>query len=237
VRKETEIHQLESLIRHRVEGILLAPADSESKPLAAIINGLKIPVVTLNHPLRGTHVESVVCNNRGGAKKATEHLIQHGYRRIICLGGDSRLYTIRERQKGYADALRSAGLNPVIESAANSYAEIEELLCMKYIPGKTIDAIFAVRNLITIHAFRSMQSLGLTIPDDIALVGFDDFDLACILRPAITVIGQPVQHIGSHAALLLFKHLQSTHTRSKNGPPRVPTVKTNLVVRSSCGCL
>ena len=233
---QTEIDQIESLVRHRVEGILLAPANSQSQPLAAMIDGLRIPVITFNHPLRNSHVQSVVCDNRGGARAATEHLIAHGCRSILCLGGDSRLYTICERQKGYGAAIRSAGLEPIIEPTANTYAEVEALLGAKCRPKKTIDAIFAVRNLITIYAFQAMQSLGPKIPEDVALVGFDDFELACTLRPAVTVVRQPVQQIGSQAARLLFQQLRDAHFHEIDGADKQPALQTALILRGSCGC-
>ena len=229
----TEVQQVESLIRHRVEGILLAPMDAKSKSLASLIDGLAIPVITLNHPLLKANVPGVLCQNRSGARKATEHLLGHGCRRIVCLGGDSRLYTIRERQKGYRDAIRSAGFEALIERDANTYAEVESSVRALCFPTKRIDAIFAVRNLITIFAFQAMQSLGLTIPDDLALIGFDDFTLASTVRPSVTVIRQPVKQIGSYAATLLFEELQNSDGQNV-AVPRL--LETTLVLRSSCGC-
>jgi LacI family transcriptional regulator len=233
---QTEIDQLQSLIRHRVEGILLAPANSQSKALAAMIDRFNIPVVTLNHPLRRSYVQSVVCDNRGGARAATEHLIGHGYRRIICLGGDSRLYSIRERQKGYQDAIKAAGLKSLIEGSVNDYSAVEHVLRTNCHKRNKVDAIFAVRNLVTIFAFQAMQSLGIRIPEDVALVGFDDFDLACTLRPAVTVVKQPVEAVGTGAARLLFQHLQNTPARRVAVASRLPYLKTALILRNSCGC-
>lgn len=230
---QTEVQQVESLIRHRVEGILLAPVDARSKSLASLIKRLAIPVVTLNHPLLKAQAPSILCQNRAGARTATEHLLGHGYRRIVCLGGDSRLYTIHERQKGYADAIRSAGFEALIESDANTCAEVEASVRALCFPAKRIDAIFAVRNSITIFAFQAMQSLGLTIPDDVALIGFDDFRLASTLRPPVSVIRQPVKQIGSYAATLLFEELQNPDARNV-ALPRL--LETTLVLRTSCGC-
>ena len=180
--------------------------------MASLINGLNIPVITLDHPHESTHIPSILCDNRGGARTATEHLLKHGCRRIVCLGGDSRLYTIKERQKGYADAILSAGLAPMIEEEAtlrlrkgsggitqetdiNTHAEVEAVLHALCFPKKRIDAIFALRNSITIFAFQSLQGMGLKIADDVALFGFDDFDLASTLRPAVTVVRQHIDRI------------------------------------------
>jgi LacI family transcriptional regulator len=233
---QMEIYQLESLIRHRVEGILLAPADGRSRRLTAVIDSLKVPLVTLNHPFPKSRFPGVVCDNRAGARAATEHLIGHGYRRILCLGGESGLYSISERQIGYLKAMQSAGLTPSIEGSANDYAEVEAVLKLYLRSRKKIDAVFAVRNSITIYAFQAMQALGVKIPDEIALAGFDDFDLACTLRPAVTVVRQPVTEIGSQAAHLLFQQLQSASSRVTSSPGKRLELKTTLIVRNSCGC-
>lgn len=233
---QTEIDQIESLIRHRVEGIILAPSLSDSKTLSSIIDELNIPVVTLNHPLHRSGVQSVLCDNRGGARLATEHLIGHGYRRILCLGGDSRLYSVIERQKGYRDAVESAGLKPIIEGSPNDYGAVEAVLHRLLHENNGIDAIFAVRNLITIYAFQALQSMNVEIPKKIALVGFDDFELACTLRPAVTVVQQPIEALGSEAAGLLFKHLEDARAHRPRDTRKLPKMPATLIVRNSCGC-
>lgn len=232
---QTEIDQIHTLFRHRVDGILLAPSDSLSKKLAAVVDQINIPVVTFNHPLRNSHVRSVICDNYAGAKTATQHLIEHRYRRILCLGGDSSLYSIRERQKGYQDAIRDAGLVPAIEDAANDYAAVEKTLRAGYLRKRPPQAIFAVRNLITIYAFQVLQLLGLRIPDDVALIGFDDFDLACTLRPSVSVLKQPVEAIGAQAAELLFRQLHDGSFGQTSGRSNVSKLNGTLVLRNSCG--
>lgn len=232
---QAEIQQLESLIRHRVEGILFAPADAKSKSLATLVERLAIPVIAFNHPLQKASVPSVLCENRPGARMATEHLLKHGYRRIACVGGQSSLYTIHERRKGYTDAMRSAGLEPLIVPSVNTYAETEGALRNLCLPVRKIDAVFAVRNRITIFAFQATQALGMNIPGEVALVGFDDFDLASTLRPSVTVIRQPVQQIGSSAAKLLFEELKRPVSH-KNGRRAQNLLKAELVLRTSCGC-
>ncbi len=233
---ETETDQLQSLTRHRVEGVLLASGDCENEDLIAAINRLNIPIVAFNHPMQHCSVQSVVCDNYGGARTAAKHLIAHGYRRILCLGGDSRQYSVRERQRGYQDAIKAAHLEPLVEGSPNEYASVEALLRAKWLEPKRIDAIFAVRNLITIYAFQAIQALGIRIPEDVALVGFDDFELACIVRPAVTVVSQPVEAIAAHAAILLFRQIQHPRGHAQSDAANVSKFDTSLVVRNSCGC-
>jgi LacI family transcriptional regulator len=233
---QTEMDQIYTLLRYRVDGILLAPLDSASKRLAQVVDEINIPVVTFDHPLTKAHVQSVVVDNYGGALSATRHLIEHGRRRILCLGGDARLYTIRQRQKGYKAAMLDAGLRPIISDSANDYEGVEKAIRAAFLTREPIDSIFGVRNLISIHAFQALQLLELRIPEDVALVGFDDFELACTLRPAVTVVKQPVEALGSQAASLLFEQMQQRATKPLRGRPKLEQLKTTLIVRSSCGC-
>jgi LacI family transcriptional regulator len=233
---QIEIDQIYTLFRHRVDGILLAPSNSASKKLAAVVDQIKIPVVAFNHPLQNSSVQSVICDNSGGAKTATQHLIEHRHRRILCLGGDAKLYSIQERQKGYRAAMHEAALAPAIEAAPNDYAAVEGLLRSECLGKKPPQAIFAVRNVITIYAFQALQKLGLRIPEDVALIGFDDFDLACTLRPPVSVVKQPVEAIGAQAAELLFRQLQSKPLAEAPNKSNTKRLAASLVLRNSCGC-
>lgn len=230
--RQTELENLQSLIRHRVEGILLAPGEPSNKKRNALIERFNIPLVAFDHPVRGNRVPCVISDNRVGARKATEHLLWHGYRKILCLGGESRLYTITERQRGYRDAMESAGLESEIDSGANDYATVASVLKRKF-QSRSIDAIFAVRNRITILAFQVLQQNGIRIPKDVALLGFDDFDIASALRPAITVVEQPIELIASEATNLLFDRIR---TRAVSKTPQIVELKTRLILRESCGC-
>jgi LacI family transcriptional regulator len=233
---QTEADQVYTLLRQRVDGILLAPSDSASKRLAGIIDKIKVPVVTFDHPLSKARVHSVLVDNYGGAFSGTSHLIEHGRRRIICLGGDARLYTVRQRQKGYTDAMRKAGLMPLLDDSPNDYAGVEKVLRAALQQKEPIDAIFGVRNSIAIYAFQALQSLNLKIPRDVALVGFDDFELACTLRPGVTVVRQPVEALAYLAANLLFDQIHNGTSARSRGPIAPNTLKTQLILRSSCGC-
>lgn len=229
---ETEIRELYTLLRHRVDGILISPTDSWSKKLSGIVDGINIPVVTFNHPLLKAHTNSVLVDNCLGARSATEHLIEHGRKRILCLGGDAQLYSIQERQRGYQEAMRAAALKVRIDGSVNDLTAVETVIRTECQGEKPIDAIFAVRNLIAIYAFQALQALGLSIGEDMALIGFDDFELAGTLRPAVSVVRQPVEAMGDLAANLLFKQIQDR----KVGKAAPVKLRTSLILRSSCGC-
>lgn len=233
---QAELKQIQTMVRHRVEGILLAPVHSESKALIKAVGDLKIPVITFDHPLSARKVHSVVSDNYGGAREAIEHLLAHGCRRILALGGNSELYTVRRRHAGYLDAIRHAGLEPIIEGSANDGVTVQAVLKERCLVRKSIDGLFCVRNQITAYAFEALQDLGVSIPGHVALIGFDDFELASSLRPAVTVVRQPIEEIGAKAASLLFEHLQNSQPRKNTTKVHMTQLNTTLVLRQSCGC-
>jgi LacI family transcriptional regulator len=132
--------------------------------------------------------------------------------------------------------MRKAGLTPWLDDSPNDYDGVEKVLRTALRHREPIDAIFGMRNSIAIYAFQALQSLELKMPSDMALVGFDDFEMAYALRPAVTVAKQPVEALGSPAANLLFDHMHNRVSSLLRGQIVPETLKTNLIIRSSCGC-
>jgi LacI family transcriptional regulator len=234
-----EVDDLNVLIRHRVDGLIIAPANSQSQQLSDILRRAAIPVVAIDRPLTGLPVPSVVADNFNGAYSATRHLIDHHYRRIVCLTGETTLYSIRERIRGYRKAVESAGLACILDTSIKDYKSakyaVESLLARADPP----DAIFTLKNSTTIYAFEALEQLNIPVPDCVALLGYDDFELAATVRPSITVVQQPIEEIGRIAAELLFEQLLSVHRFSwPTGSVRPQQVKlaTRLIRRRSCGC-
>src|ERR1700761_5170987 len=234
-----ELENLNVLIRHRTDGLLFAPAHSENRSLAGMLERLAIPTVTFDRPLYHSDVPSVVSNHHKGAKAATEHLLMHGCKRILCLGGESELWTIKERIRGYREAVKQAGLDAIVDTSVEDYKSAEAAIESHFYSSNPPDAVFALKNIITIYACEVFQKLHINVPKKVALVGFDDFELASTLRPSISVVRQPTLDIGRIAAELLFDQL-GNHGRSKtsNGDARPQHIKldSQLVLRNSCGC-
>jgi LacI family transcriptional regulator len=216
---------------HRIDGLIVVPPRVQTQPFLSAVQGLNVPVVAVDRPLLSRN-SSVTCDNFEAAVDATQHLIDHGRRRILCLGGDPNLYTIQERQRGYKVAIERAGLKPEIIASAN-VAEIKKAFgaSLKRASQRRPDAIFSLMNAASIMAYENLPHLGLSIPEDVALVGFDDFPLSAILRPAVSVIRQPLFEIGRAATQLIFEQIE-TGVRS----PHHLTVGTEFVPRNSCGC-
>lgn len=234
-----ELESLNVLISHRVDGLVIAPANSRSQILSDQINRSPVPIVALDRPINGAVISSVVTDNYRGARSAIEHLVEHGRKRIACLTGESTLYTIQERVRGYKAAVKAAGLPLMLDASVNDYHSAEHAIESLMSGPNPPDALFTIKNKTTMHAFEVLQKLNISIPKTIALLGFDDFELASTLRPSITVVQQPVEEIGRVAAELLFEQFQKDRQSpqtTKTPRIRQVTLATRLIRRGSCGC-
>lgn len=229
-----EMDGVNVLRSHRVDGFIIAPANSESDALSVLLQSLSMPVVALDRPVAGAEIPSVVADNFDGARLATQHLIEHGYTRILCLTGEVSLYTIRERIRGYRHAIEGAGLECRIDTSIRDYRSAEYAVASALASADPPDAIFTLKNSSTIHAFEALQKLNISVPDSVALLGYDDFELADRVRPSITVVQQPIEDLGRMAADLLFDRLRESHAPDGSTPHL--QLKTRLIRRASCGC-
>lgn len=228
---QLELEDLQIFERHRVDGLLLVPPRSGTKTLLQNLRRLSVPIVAFDRPMAGRDFSSVVSDNFMAAQHAVHHLIDHGRKRILCLGGDPNLYTIRERVKGATSALTAAGLEALVEMDASDYRTAEAAI-MKHMSAKgKIDAIFGLYNHSTILAFEVMQNRNIGVPECVSLIGFDDFALAATLRPSITVVKQSIGELAQTATQLLLKHMAG----ETNSPQQIE-IASNLVIRQSCGC-
>ena len=182
--------------------------------------------------MRASGFDSLLVENEEGARLGTDHLIALGHKRITYVGLSDDLYTMSMRHRGYQAAMESAGLKASAAICTSSLEEtsatIQKLLTRKNVPT----ALFCANNLMTRHVLHSLQALNIYPPDQIALVGFDDFETADLLRPGITVVRQPNELLGRTAAEVLFKRLGEAR-RPRAGNRTVLPVE--LLVRGSCG--
>jgi len=227
------------LLRHRVDGFMIAPSNPGSKVLRDLVSKISIPVVALDRPIAGSTVPSVVTDNFAGAKFATRHLMEPGYKRIVCLTGEMNLYTIQERMRGYRKAMESAGLECVIDTSIKDHESAEQAIGAMFSGSNRPDAILTLKNSTTIDTFEALRKRKISVPGTVALLGYDDFQLAGTVRPSISVIQQPIEAIGRVAAELLFERLSGfpiVKGSAKLARPMQVQLKTRFVQRSSCGC-
>lgn len=234
----TEIENVKALMRHRADGLIIAPANSQSTSLEDILKRMAVPVVAMDRPLSGSEIPSVVGDNFSGAQTATRHLVEHGCRRIACLTGETTLYTIRERIRGYRKAVELAGLPCILDTSIRDYKSAQYAVESMMASAEPPDAVFTLKNSTTIFTFEALQHLKIAVPKSMKLVGYDDFELASTVRPSITVIQQPVDEIGRIAAEILFEDVvgREQHVRVEGSQPQQVQLATRLIRRSSCGC-
>ncbi len=237
--KSMERDAVNTLMQHRVDGFIIAPSDSESGELCSLLMRASVPIVALDRPVAGAVVPSVVADNFVGAQHATRHLIAHGYKKIACLTGEMNLFTIRERVRGYQAAMAAANLKVLLHTSIHDYASCENAIAKMLRQPGSLDAVFTLKNSTTVDAFQALLQLRVPVPQKVAIIGYDDFQLAGTVRPAITVVQQPIQELAQTAGQLLFRHLNGAAVSAKPAPTgtQKPVVlKTSLLIRESCGC-
>jgi LacI family transcriptional regulator len=217
-----------ALIDRRVDGLLIVPAGRDhSYLLKERAAGTRM--VFLDREPRLLDSDAVVSDNRTGAINGVNHLLAAGHRRIAYLGDQLPIATAAQRFDGYRHALELARIpmdeEIVWHEASSEEAAIEATTRVLRLPDPPT-ALFTGQNLVTIGASRALRALGLQ--DTVAMVGFDDFPLADLLRPGISVIAQDVTAMGRLAAEILFRRLDGDRS-----PAHTHVLPTRLVVRGS----
>jgi LacI family transcriptional regulator len=224
--RERELARAFSL--RRADGLIIAPASDDQSYLASEVRAGTV-VVCIDREARHLAADSVLTTNSTGSQEGVRHLISAGHRRIAFLGDRRGIVTARQRFDGYLDAFAAAGLEPDpsmifhdLYDAGVADGVTTSLLTRPDPPT----ALFTAQNLVTIGAARALRRM--SREHAIALVGFDDFPLADLLTPGITVVAQDPTVIGRLAATILFGRIAGD-TR----PPATHIVPTQLIRRGS----
>jgi LacI family transcriptional regulator len=232
---EKEVLYLELLARKRVDGVILASASGKRTPLKSILVR-NIPVVLIDREIEGLDdVDIVKGDSVYGAYLLTKHLIELGHRRIGIIVGSKNISTAEDRVEGYKRALKDAGI-PLDEelikfgkySRESGYGLTKELLSLENPPS----AIFGGNNFIAVGAMMAIRDMGLRVPEDIALVSFDDIESLSIVYPFFTVVTQPAYSMGVIATELLIRRIED---KDKVKERRKVILQPDLIVRESAG--
>ncbi len=230
---EREDREAIQMLRRHVEGMVIIPAMQETTYLQRP-EYLGARIVTLDRPAPLARFDSVLVENKSGAALAVDHLIGHGHKRITCIGLSDDLYTMKMRHEGYLESLKKAALKPEPYLDCTALDSIAPVLARVLDRPDPPTAFFCANNLTMRYTLLALNELGVSIPKGVAIVGFDDFELAEILNPTLTVVRQPSQEMGSVAATLLFRRLNGPDEIDEMGERIVLPVE--LIVRRSCGC-
>jgi LacI family transcriptional regulator len=225
---QREQQYLEVLYTERVAGVIVVPTRERlNEEMRQRFRERGTPIVAVDRRVRDKEIDAVLTDNVTGARDAVAHLIANGYRRIGVTTGPEIVTTGRERLEGYRLALREAGipLDPALERCGSFRAESGRELAEQLLDlTPPIDALFVGNNLLTLGALHAIQGRNLRIPDDIAIVGYDDIPWAELGSISLTTVTQPVYDLGSAAAVRLFQRM-SNPTQSRQEIILSPTLR------------
>jgi LacI family transcriptional regulator len=214
----------------RTDGVLLISVPTDADVVPSLVE-LGLPVVGVSSSCDRYGVPSVDVDNAAGARIATEHLLQLGHRRIAHLKGDDALESANHRHDAFCGTLATVGLIEDEAYALHGSFEAEsgfsrtiELLALPYPPT----AIFAANDTLAQAAIDAARQRGISVPNQLSIVGFDDIPLASHLTPPLTTVRQPLLEIGAEASRLLINLLQG-----KDVPAQTCLFQPELVVRGS----
>jgi len=223
---------LNSMLSEKVSGIIMVPTSGNETFLKSI-NLEGFPMVMVDRKVKSMNVDTVSINNEAGGFQATEQLIKNGHRRIGIICGIKGLTNTEERFNGYKKALDESAI-PFDEELVvfGNYVErggreaVKKLIALDEPPT----AVFSTNNLMTLGCLKELYDRKIRIPDEMALVGFDDSAWAEAMIPPLTTIKQPGYELGVNAAELLIKRLNNKNSSKLN-----IVLNPELIVRESCG--
>jgi LacI family transcriptional regulator len=232
--RDSEARELAMMKSRNIAGILIVPSSPDSVGQLQDVRARGLPVVMLDRTFPGLDAAEVMVENEQGARKAVHHLLEHGHRQILCLGYDSQFNSIGLRIEGYQKAMTQAGLKPEL-FIADEVSTIGPKLLKRLRSPKPPTALFTLNNVTTIHVLHDLQRENVRVPHDVAVIGFDDFEMAPLLSVPLTAVRQPAAELGRTATHLLLDWIRSRNTQKRPVNPRI-VLPTELIIRRSCGC-
>jgi len=231
--RDNERHVINGLRPHLIDGVILSPLALEMEDVQP--SHVRVPIVLLGERLFGAPWDHIVIDNVSAARLATNHLIGLGRRRIGVIGlqDTSAGETARQRWRGFQEAMNAAGMpvDPALVVEAPSFHRVNGAEAMRHLltlhPGP--DAVFCFNDLLALGAMRALHQAGRRVPDDVAVVGFDDIEEGHFSTPSLTSIAPDKWEIARLAVSLLLARLRGERT----GPPERFQPPYWLVVRES----
>ncbi|NTV35814.1 MAG: LacI family transcriptional regulator [Anaerolineaceae bacterium] len=213
-----------------LDGVIVSSTLMEDPIIRALIES-KMQFVLIGRYPGFDSVNILDVDNETSGQDATMHLIRSGRKRVATITGPQNMIAGFDRFQGYKAALSERGIpfSPELVSEGD-FSEMSGYLCMRNLLPSHPDAVFAASDMMAIGAMRAIAESGLRVPEDIAIVGFDDLPVAKNTNPALTSIRQPITRMGSLAVETLIDRI--THP---DQPPRRIILATELVIRNSCG--
>jgi DNA-binding LacI/PurR family transcriptional regulator len=218
------------IMNGHADGVILMSLHRRD-PLVSLLTQTRTPVVLAGRPFPGESVPYVDADNRAGAARAVQHLVDRGREHIATIAGPADMPVGIDRLDGFRDALPSAtrkSWRRMVEHG--DFSEDSGELAMRALLARApeLDAVFAASDLMAIGAMRALRAAGRRVPDDVAVVGFDDSHAARLADPQLTTVRQPIEEMGRSLARLLLSEVRNPGRRSTS-----MIVATELIVRES----
>ncbi len=231
---DEELRVVQALHQRRVDGLLLATCTDADGPALRYLTDLAVPTVLVDR-CASDRFHQVGTENVEATAALVEHVAGHGHTRIGAIAGRNSVRTSTERVDGYGLGIERSDL-PYDEkliatgdSTAMAAAEaVRQLLALPDPPT----ALFVANNHMTIGVMHALTTMGVRVPDDLALVAYDDFEWAASFRPRLTAIAQPIQEIGAQAVQMLMALIAD-----RRDAPRTVRLDPTMMLRESCGCV
>jgi LacI family repressor for deo operon, udp, cdd, tsx, nupC, and nupG len=227
---ERELEYLNLLRQRKADGVILLTARANRKYIEEL--SLKYPLVLACEYIEGSNIPTVSIDNISSARRATEYLISLGHRRIGYVSGPMNVILNRDRLKGYKQALATNGieLESILVQEGDYSFDSGYKLAMKYFSLENPPtALFSANDEMAIGCVKAAKAMGLRVPEDLSIVGFDNIRTSQIVEPAITTVAQPMYEIGEKAMLLLLGLIKD-ETLTK----RQFVLEDQLIIRDSC---
>ncbi len=231
---EREADSIDALMRSRVDGILVC-ISRETDDLAHLQRVVDdgIPMAFFDRLVEGMNASSVIIDDYEGAYEAVEHLITQGCKQIVHLSGPDNLFIGRKRKEGYVSALEDHQITLderyVVECRQGTKEEAESAMQGLLDLNIPIDGVFASNDMAALGALKVIKKAGLQVPEDIAIIGFSDWQFSALVDPALSSVAQPGYEMGKSVARLMFNEIeQKEKIRSE-----VIILDTQLIVRES----
>lgn len=213
---EREVMDLRYLASRSVDGLLIS-VSTETNDISHLkaLHEKGLPIVFFDRITEEINTHSVIVDNFKGAYEATEHLVHNGYKQIAAIANSEFLSITTERLAGHREALLANGLQPDDSYVKHCFyggmifSEIEEAVNRLFTLKQKPDAIVTMSDKLTSGCLKTLKRRGLRVPDDIALVGFSNSDIAELISPPLTVVRQPAYEIGRDATELLLQLIES----------------------------
>ncbi len=223
---ELENTKFDFLMSKYVDGIIIMPLGlSEERVMNAMSRD--IPIISIDRPMKNRECDVVLVDNMNASYNAVEQLIIRGHKEIGIICGPKDIYTAQERLKGYLRVHEDYGMQVNEDNIKFGDYEVQsgyDLMNSFMKDGGSIDAVFVTNYEMTLGAVMAINEMNIKIPDDLSFIGFDNQQLAAVIKPNLTIVVQPIRQIGECAVDLILKRLGG----DKSNHPAMYRLKTEL---------